>query len=478
MILHRRFAFLVMTVVLASCALQGAKGPSEAVQRATALGPQCNFDEGPNQGLILVGQLIVDQSTSILGAMYANNGTIVAIGTETEIETKYPGVTTIKCAGAYLSPGFINPHEHTSYSYGFPDPATSPIYGHRDEWRRGLNGKHKIVQPSPTNDDKLLAWIELRHLLAGVTTIAGSGAIPGMVKNVASRNAPVYRYQVDLATFPFGPKAMTEFEKYACDPNQSTPPLPAFDGNVPSTLAYVGHVGEGTNCEAKLELTFFLRYVGAHGGRKYTVIHGVALDSGHLATLKAANVSVVWSPRSNLALYGKTVDGAWLTDNGVSVALGTDWSPSGSYNVFEEMRCAQDHAKKRSTRALTGPELWSMVTGNGAESLGLAPAMGTLAVGKAADVVILNDKTGRGLADFGALTEDDVIAVVVDGKLQVANSRYVSGSRLLAQCPNAIGTKSVCVDFSPYGFTFAQMQGANAGSVDVVGTKKQVGCSP
>jgi len=48
--------------------------------------------------------------------------------------------------------------------------------------------------------------------------------------------------------------------------------------------------------------------------------------------------AVVWSPFSNLWLYGMTTDIAAAQAQGVSVCLGSDWGPSGTKNVQGESR--------------------------------------------------------------------------------------------------------------------------------------------
>jgi len=50
---------------------------------------------------------------------------------------------------------------------------------------------------------------------------------------------------------------------------------------------------------------------------------------------------MVWSPFSNLLLYGGTSDIARARNEGVLIALGPDWSPSGSKNLLGELKVAR-----------------------------------------------------------------------------------------------------------------------------------------
>ena len=49
---------------------------------------------------------------------------------------------------------------------------------------------------------------------------------------------------------------------------------------------------------------------------------------------------MVWSPLSNLLLYGGTADIQRAADERLPIALGSDWSPSGSKNLLGELKVA------------------------------------------------------------------------------------------------------------------------------------------
>ena len=60
---------------------------------------------------------------------------------------------------------------------------------------------------------------------------------------------------------------------------------------------------------------------------------------GH--ALAAAEASLVWSPFSNMWLYGGTVDIVAAKAAGVRVCLGSDWAPSGTKHVLGELKVAE-----------------------------------------------------------------------------------------------------------------------------------------
>jgi hypothetical protein len=50
--------------------------------------------------------------------------------------------------------------------------------------------------------------------------------------------------------------------------------------------------------------------------------------------------ALIWSPRSNITLYGDTADATAANALGVEIALGTDWMPTGPMNLRRELKCA------------------------------------------------------------------------------------------------------------------------------------------
>ena len=105
------------------------------------------------------------------------------------------------------------------------------------------------------------------------------------------------------------------------------------------------------------------------------------------------------------------------------------------------------------------------VNPSASDALGIGDKTGSIAIGKAADIAIVNDATGNDISDFATLVEDDILAVFVDGNLMTGDSHSVGGSWIPSHCPNMLGSKFVCVDFSQYPFSFGDMKIRNASKV-------------
>lgn len=70
------------------------------------------------------------------------------------------------------------------------------------------------------------------------------------------------------------------------------------------------------------------------------IIHGVAIPAAGFVDMAKAGVGLVWSPRSNIELYGDTADVAVAHVAGVTMALAPDWSPTGSVGMLGELQYA------------------------------------------------------------------------------------------------------------------------------------------
>src|SRR5439155_2534361 len=102
----------------------------------------------------------------------------------------------------------------------------------------------------------------------------------------------------------------------------------------------IAHLAEGGRSDEynKEEFQYAKMYDLARSG--LVIIHGVGMNAADFATAKSKNISIVWSPFSNLLLYGETLDVAAAKAAGVNLALGADWSPTGSKNLLEEIGLA------------------------------------------------------------------------------------------------------------------------------------------
>ena len=101
---------------------------------------------------------------------------------------------------------------------------------------------------------------------------------------------------------------------------------------------------------------------------------------------------MIWSPLSNLLLYGKTANIPLAMDAGVLVSLGSDWAPSGSANLLGELKVADRVNQKLWAGKVTDEQLVQMVTIHPAIAYGIDKFVGSIEVGKLADLMVVARK--------------------------------------------------------------------------------------
>ena len=443
--------------------------------RAVESAERCDLLPGPSGETIVIGRLLLGVEGAEPGAVLVAGGRIAAVGEPGAVRSSAPEATVIDCGPAWISPGLVNPHEHPNVSGGFPDPRMRPAYTHREQWQGLAGDEHYPLQYARTEAPIRQFWIELRHLLAGTTTLGGSGAAAGLLKNASWPDDPAYVYRADMQTFPYRTASET-FSGLACPYEGPAPVDPASSPGFPPDAPYTPHIAEGTDCTAALEGRFYLDHVAANPGRRYALIHGVGLDSASIERLGGLDVTLVWSPRSNLALYGETVDVPDALQAGARISLGSDWSYSGSYNLLEELRCAESVDGALWGDRLSARDIWEMATRHGAYALGIDDLTGRLAPGLAADLVVFRNRSDDPYADLTATSTADVFATFVDGGLVSGRADAFGAARLPAACANRIGDHFLCVDYAEHGFDHDELLRANASAVPLFSTERQAAC--
>ena len=337
-----------------------------------------------------------------------------------------------------VSPGLINSHDHITFTGNAPSP-TSERYDHRHEWRKGKNGKSKIpVSSTPT----AVAFGELRQLISGTTSLVGSGGVPGLVRNLDSGSAQqegLNLAAVDFDTFPLGDSSGAMVSSGCAYPEVASP----NDSKIASSGAYFPHVAEGVALSARNE---FLCLTSESGGghdvalSKAAFIHAVGLLPQDYALMAQKSVGLIWSPRSNVSLYGFTAQVTVASRAGVQIALGTDWTASGSMNMLRELACADELNRTYYGSFFSDRQLWEMATSTAAELTGTGEMLGSLKPGYVADVALF-DASGTENG-YRAVIESAAVGV----KLVLRGGKVMFGETAIVEALGANGceTFEVC----------------------------------
>ncbi|HVG18190.1 MAG TPA: 5'-deoxyadenosine deaminase [Blastocatellia bacterium] len=137
--------------------------------------------------------------------------------------------------------------------------------------------------------------------------------------------------------------------------------------------------------------------------------HCVHLDEGEFEILRATGTHVAHCPSSNLKLGSGLARVAEMIERGISVSLGSDGAACNNrLDMFTEMRLAALVQKAlRGPQALPGLKALRMATVDGARALGLGEEVGSLEVGKRADMVLVN------LDNFHTTPRPDLVSTIV-----------------------------------------------------------------
>jgi cytosine/adenosine deaminase-related metal-dependent hydrolase len=448
-----RLMALGAVVLVLGASHRRAHGASAAPTTSPYAG--CRVTRGSDD-FILSGTLLVPSGPRT-GALLISGALIRAVGSRRAVVHAAPRATRVDCPRAVVSPGLINAHDHLDYDHYAPQIVPGERYDHRRQWRKGLDG-HATIALTPARDDARPIWSELRQVMAGATTAAGSGGRAGLLRNV---DRPELREglpgpRMRSIVFPFGPDEELPRGGRCESVARVNPDAPA------SRLLL--HVGEGTDDLARHELRCATRQPRAGTA----LVHAIPLTQSEARLMARHGTSLVWSPRSNLALYGTTAAVAMADRRGVNVALSTDWTPTGSMNLLRELRCASRVNDARFAGHFSAEALWRMVTVNAARALGVDDSLGALRVGARGDIAVYDGSRVRDA--YRAVVDakpEDVLLVLRDGRPLYGEASVVEAvSRDRTECermpkPGVCGApRSTCV-FRETGLRMADLAYAN-----------------
>jgi hypothetical protein len=406
----------------------------------------CTVTAG-TKGTLLRGTVLLQDEVLHTGeVLVGDDGIITCAGCDCSKAPGYADATVVACANGVISPGLINAHDHITFANNGPKSHGTERYEHRHDWRRGLRG-HKAINVSGGASANVVLYAELRFLMGGATATVGSGGRLGLLRN----------YDVDdPATWHQAPVQQANFDTFPLDDSNGTLRAtgcnygsnPTRTQDIAGDLGYLPHIAEGIDKEARNELTCTSMGATDLMQPQTAVIHAIAMDPAQAKTMRERGVAVVWSPRSNIDLYGNTAPVTMLDAEGIPIALGTDWMPSGSMNLARELRCADELNRKYFAAHFSDADLWRMATIHAAHAAGVDRVTGSIAPGKVADLAIFDGTTAK---DHRAVIEGGVedVALVLRGGAALYGDAALMDAMGKASCDDmgdVCGkTKKACV---------------------------------
>jgi 5-methylthioadenosine/S-adenosylhomocysteine deaminase len=385
-------------------------GPT-ATSAATHPTPPVDGADGPR--LALAGQIVtMDGQRTVLkdGVVYLDNGAIIAVLDRTAPPPADFAATPITETNGTIFPGLIDLHNHLSYNilqlWDVPQK-----YENRAEWARikeyrdNISGPMSIVGTTPGLLPSVVRHVECKCLVGGVTTSQGIELFSnhgvrryyrGLVRNVEQTNDP----QLPEAGSRIGDVESADAQ--------------SFLARLGTKQCYLLHLAEGTNPAARAHFQA-LQIAGDNWAITPSLsgIHSTALEADDYAIMAKRGASMIWSPFSNMLLYGQTAKVDAARAAGVAIGLGADWSPSGSKSLFGELKVASIAA--RDLPGFDDKALLAMATIDAAKILHWDHLIGSIETGKRADLMVIAGKPADPYGTFFKTPETDIVLVLING---------------------------------------------------------------
>lgn len=404
------------TGIYRESALRGALAAGTPVSEsfALALGLRAGeVDEDIGPTYVLKGRVVTMNSANDVfenGRVIVQRGKIEhVLSAGDPVPEEFKSAPEVDTEGT-IYPGLIDLHNHFVYN-ALPLWAVPKRYKNRDQWPREKEYKSNISLPiralasAEETARALVRYVEAKALVGGTTTGQGIRTqINGSPKlfNGAMRNVE----DTGDARLPEAGTRVPNLKKN--DPED----IESFRKALQTRVAYFYHLSEGVDEATRgyytqLDDNDLIQ-------RPLAGVHALALRPEDYKALAARGAKVVWSPFSNLLLYGQTLQLKALRESGVTFSIGCDWSPTGSKNLLEELKVARYVVEKQGA-GFSARDLLQAVTADAARVVGWQKYLGVLRPGTFADLLVVSGDSDNPYEHLISATEPQVTLVTVHG---------------------------------------------------------------
>lgn len=339
------------------------------------------------------------KGTIVTPSQVLTDGAISILGTQIEdVRATVAGVQgNIVETDSFIFPGLIDLHDHITWNV-LPRWRPNQLFMNRYEWQKTAAYSIALDQPhyAISADHELACdadrFSEIKAIVGGATSVVG-GLAPTSGTN---DNACILGLTRNLDIDAGFPDSVLDKEKvwYVIFPfEMSLAATVAVRSGLDSgaVKALLVHAGEGKPTDAAAAREFAMLAKNGDGFLRpgVSVIHGVAFNAADFKQMAKAGVGLIWSPRSNIELYGGTTDVLSAKAAGVKIALAPDWSPTGSDGMIEELKYASTWNAAQYPPVFENGELVKMATVVPAQLAGADQQIGSLANGMYADLLLI-----------------------------------------------------------------------------------------
>jgi 5-methylthioadenosine/S-adenosylhomocysteine deaminase len=394
------------------------------------------------------------------GVLCIKNDTLAKIEPH-ENHTPLPeGKKIIDAQGGIIMPGLVNTHTHLPMALfrGLADDLPLSVWLNEHIFPAESNHIH----PESVRLGALLSGAEM--LLSGTTTccdgyfyednvaaavndigmraILGQGVIdfpaPGVSKPEDNVDNAIKFIQKWKNISPLITPSMFCHSPYTCSEATLKKAKDAADAN---GVLFQIHTAETKDEYVSIQTkhhTTPVKYLDKIGiiDQNTLLVHAVWLDNDDIEIMAKRRASVSHNPESNMKLASGIAPVPALLKAGVTVGLGTDGCASNNnLDLFSEMDTAAKLHKVNTMdpTVMDAVTVLKMATIDGAKSLGLQDIIGSLEVGKKADVIIIDTRKPHLIPVYNPVSHivyaakgSDVQDVIVDGKVLLKNRKLMT----------------------------------------------------
>jgi 5-methylthioadenosine/S-adenosylhomocysteine deaminase len=338
-------------------------------------------------------------------------------------------------------PGLVNAHTHAGMTLlrGVAENLGFDAWLHERIWPL----EQRLLDPEFVRDSVELAIVGM--LASGTTCFAEQYFYPDVVAQTASQmhmracvGAPIVEVNTPWASSANEclDKALLLHDAYRDDPLITTAFAPHAVYSAAETvltrmrstadeieMPIAMHLHESPNETATTERPIAMLERLGFLTPAFSAVHMTQLNADDIERVVRGGINVVHCPQSNLKLDNGICPVATLLARGVNVALGTDGAASNNdLDMLDELRTAALLAGSK----ITAHQWLRIATLNGARSLGLADAIGSITPGKWADLCCLdlNDIHTQPLYDVPA-------TIIYAANRSNVSDAWVAGRHLL-----------------------------------------------
>lgn len=427
-------------------------------------GERCAVTTG-NERQLITGDILVPDKIYVGGMVLVDAaGVIECVGCDCDVQAA--GATEILCPEGVVSPGLINAHDHLTFSHNDPYDVGRETYDNRHDWRLGARTYQQIPVSVGANADQV-RWGELRFVMGGATSTVGDGGEAGFLRNLDSdEQEGLAHTPVHVESFPLDDAGGTT-RRGSCNYGVGA----NTEASIANDAAYFADIAEGVDASARNEFlcvssgTFDTTAPGTSHNLlqpQTALVHAIGLKPHDYAHMAHSGTSLIWSPRSNIALYGDTAVVTVAARMGVRIALGTDWIRTGSMNLIRELHCADVLNGTYYGHFFTDQDLWMMATSSAAAASATDDAIGVLATDHLADIAVFDGSVHAAHRAVIDAQPQDVVLVMRGGKSLYGDEAVIASLAEGCDTLNVCGSeKRVCTQ-SEVGQSLMQLSSANA----------------